>query len=665
MVLAVLALPAVLGAQAGQVATTAVVKFQDKTGRRSALLEAKATDAVALALADSKEYLVTPSREVDRELQSLGLQPPLGTVEAVRLGKRLDVDSVCLGEVLKATVDDRAGSATIQLQLLMVDVDAGELLDGATVSTSTKAIPGWTGTEADILNEALRQGAAEVVERMLSTHIRRGTVEVVLPTGACEINLGSQDGVQPGMKLVVLRPVYLRELETVTTRKIGWLEVAQTQPDLSYANPVRNVAPRTGDYVLRVYEPHAVVEKATAAQDRTKFLWGAGAVALLLAFAGIATNGNEGSPPPTPISYLYQDDYTQGRPPTIRVEFMNRDKAFGHLLFRGPTRYFPADPYWLVEVSTRGMGAGTVLAMDDIPDAKPQEEITITVNYRDESGDWTTEDVDCTWVHPMLDAGSTYYHRVQRVTRPQFPPGTNPPISGGTGSTENVFQGPEDNEIDQGGDFPMLSQASEPAGPVTYITPVSLESPRENDVPQDPWSITFTCDPTDGADDYMIEVFDGSDPNGWGQPIWRRTGLRPTGSMVTATWQPATGDLAENSTYWWHAGARKSTEVGPRGQGVPRVGVSPHEITGYVLSAMRAFQTTVIPPPPPGATSASAKSAGAAAVKGEQAGGRGSRKGAKAGSAQAKPQKGKGAPARHPRGRGGAWQMAPQAGAAR
>lgn len=633
VLLAATVLPAALWAQGGDVTTVAVVRFTDMTARRSSLLEAKATDAVALALSDSKEYLVTPAREVDREVQALALNLPLSMTEAVRLGKRLDVDCVCLGQVLVAAVNTTTGKGEVRLQIMMVDVEAAELLDGSTVTTQTKPIPGWSGTEADILNEALRQSAEEGVARMLATRVRRGSVDAVLPTGTCAINLGSEDGAASGMKLVVMRPVYLKELETVTLRKIGYLEVSRMHPDMCYADPVRNVAPRTGDYVVRVYEPQAVVIKEAAKQDRTKFVWGLASLALLGALAGIATGGNEGTKPPTPISYLYQD--TPGVRPTIRVEFLHGlDKAFGHLLFRGPIRYFPADPYYLVEVSTRGMGEERIRATEDLPDWRDQRDVTITVTFRDESGDYTTETVDITYMHPQLDPGSTYYHRIQRVTKPQFPPGTNPPI-GSTGGTEQVAQaaGPDENVIDQSGDFPMLSQASDPAGPVTYIEAPTLSTTvPQPGVPQNTASIDFEWSTVVGADDYMLEVYDAN-----GTVLLRRTGIRPTPPNIRENWRPAAGDLAGQSTYYWHVGARKKTEVGARGQGIPQCGAGSNLQVGYVLSSEQSFVTAPIPPGPVGTTTPVAGPGKIAAKPGKQA---------NATAGDTKPAKGGGKPGR-------------------
>ncbi|MGQ9733198.1 MAG: hypothetical protein ACUVX8_18225, partial [Candidatus Zipacnadales bacterium] len=594
--IALAVVPGILLAQKSEIATVAVVPFQDKTERQSSLLAAKATDAVALALQDSKEFLVTPAREVEREMASLNIQPPLSVNEAVRLGKRLDVDSVALGEVLVASADERTGRGTVRLQLMVVDVEAAELLDGATITAETKPLPGYTGTEAEILNEALRQGAEQLVAEMLASRIPRGTVEAVLPSGTCEINIGSQDGVRPGMKMVVMRPVYIKDLEMVTLRKIGRVEISTTQPDISYADPLRNVAPRTGDYVLRVYEPELLRLEAAAKQQRTKFLWGAAALALLVGLAGVATGTNETTAPPTPISYLHQN--AMGDTPVIRIEFAQLDKAWGHLLFRGHSAGFPADAPYLVEVVA---GPGTpqrIKIIDDTPQAIAQQDRTITVSFRDEEGDPTTEDVDCTWTHPALVPGEAYFHKVRRVTEPAFPPGTNPPLSQ-TGGTDNVFQDPT-NQIDVGGDWPMLSDATKAVGPVTYILPPQLIAPAPNASSQDTTAITFEWQPTTGADEYMVEVFDSSDPSGLRQPIFHREGIHPRGvATLSETWRPAAGDLEPLSIYYWRVGARKSTELSSRKQGYPRVGAGSNELIGWVLSEVRSFETADIPPPPP------------------------------------------------------------------
>jgi hypothetical protein len=391
-----------------------------------------------------------------------------------------------------------------------------------------------------------------------------------------------------------MRPIYLPELEKMTLRKIGRVEVSDTHPDICYADPLKGVAPRTGDYVLRVYEPLAVVKETAAKHRRTQFIAGVGALALLLGFAMIGTDGNVESPPPNPISYLHQS--AMGETPVIRIEFPTLDKSNGHLLFRGHTAGFPADAPYLVEVSAAPNGKENIKFMDDQPQAVPQQDRTITVNFRNEDGEPDTEDVDVTWTHPPLTAGGSYYHKIRRITEPAFPPGTNPPLA--TTGTENVAQDPT-NSIDTGHEFPMISQPTKVAGPVTYMLPVTLLSPPDNAPPQNTASLTFEWSPTTGADEYMVEVFPSSDPSGLQQPIFRRSGVRARGATsISETWQPATGDLAASATYYWRVGARKSLESGSKGQGVPQVGFGGNVLTGWVLSGMFSFETAPTPPPP-------------------------------------------------------------------
>ena len=161
------ALPVVALAQSRDVTTTAVVTFTDSSNRNSPLLEAKATDAVALALQDSREFLVTAARDVDREMRALGVTPPLSVAQAIRLGRRLEVDSVTVGEIFEASVDERSGAASVKIEMRMVNVEAEEALDGANITAKTRGLAGWHGTEADALNEALRQASEQVVAKAL------------------------------------------------------------------------------------------------------------------------------------------------------------------------------------------------------------------------------------------------------------------------------------------------------------------------------------------------------------------------------------------------------------------------------------------------------------------------------------------------------------------
>jgi hypothetical protein len=591
-------------AQLGRdVATTAVVQFEDRSGRQSRLLEARATDAVALALADSKELLVTPATDVEREMRALGLTSPLSLTQAVRLGGRLDVDSVTTGQILRIGVNQSTGQASVRLQMMMINVEAQEPLDGALVEVETRAKPGWQGTEADALNEGLREAAEQAVARMLATRVPKGTIEAVVASGNCEVNLGAQDGIKPGMKMVVMRPMYIRDLEKVVMRTIGRVVVAEALADICYATPQAFVAPRTGDAVLRIYEPEAVRGPAVAKKQAKSFLAVAAGLALVGALVSIGAGGNFSSPGPTPVSYLAQTA-PGDLEPVIRIKWPKPDRAFGHLLFRGENAGFPPDAPYLVEVSAAPNGEEEIPFLDDNPLFVDEQDRTITVAHLDESGEWVTDTVDCTWTHPPLTPGQAYFHRVRRVTRPLFPPGTNPPIAQGAGAIqrERAYQ-ILTNTIDQSSDFPMISEPTKVMGPVTYMVPVQLVRPAADALPQNPEGpIDFEWSQTTGADEYMLEIFPVSDPGGLGQAVFRQTNIRPTGSgNIALTLRFARGDLAGNSVFFWRAGARNSLEATnhPSGQGIPHVGLANTEILGWVLSEMRSFETAAEPPPTP------------------------------------------------------------------
>jgi len=206
----------------------------------------------------------------------------------------------------------------------------------------------------------------------------------------------------------------------------------------------------------------------------------------------------------------------------------------------------------------------------------------------------------------------------------------------------------------------MLSQASEPAGPVTYITAPTLGNQPEPGTPQNVGSIDFEWSTVAGADDYMLEVYDAS-----GTVLLRRTGIRPTGTTITETWLPASGDLEGNSTYYWHVGARKKTEVGAKGQGIPRVGYGSNEQVGYVLSSEGSFITAPTPPGPVGGTTpvAGTGTGKTVAKSGKTTGAAGSAKPAKPGGKPGKAGNGSRQPVRQPR--TPVWQAAPTVGPAR
>jgi hypothetical protein len=304
------------------------------------------------------------------------------------------------------------------------------------------------------------------------------------------------------------------------------------------------------------------------------------------------------------------------------VQYLSSNVANGHLLFRGEFAGFPPEAPYLVEV-TGQQGEERILFIDDIPTAYAETTRTITVQYVDETGEPVTATVDCTWIHPALQTGQVYYHRIRRVSKPQLPPGSNPPIGKGQVEIASAFGGPRPslspglkrasrtggyrpfqeptNTIEQSADFPMISEPSNVAGPVTYIVPSTLLPVQS--VPQNPnGPIDFAWTQTSGADEYMIQIFPAADFAGLGQPAFQMTGIRPTGPgnvTKTLTFSPP---LAASSAFVWRIGARNSLEAtdNPRGQGITQVTAGSTVLRGWVLTGMGSFTTNNQPPNPPG-----------------------------------------------------------------
>ena len=77
---AVVGFPADAGAQPQPVvssATCIVLPIVAPAGADASVVSEKATDALALALEDSREFIVSSKRDLNRELGSMGLAPPL------------------------------------------------------------------------------------------------------------------------------------------------------------------------------------------------------------------------------------------------------------------------------------------------------------------------------------------------------------------------------------------------------------------------------------------------------------------------------------------------------------------------------------------------------------------------------------------------------------
>jgi len=587
----VISAPATAEAQAQTAFSTAsvvVLPIRDTSGVTDTVDAQKATDALALALEASDEFTVTPKRDLQREVSAMGLVEPLAVPEQLRLAQRLQVKKVLSGYIGALAVNQLTGQVRVRLVVELLDVATFEFLDGANVSLTTKAIPGWSGERNQVVNEALREAAEAAVNDMVMSRTPVGTVTSVSDNGRLTVNIGATDGIAPGTEMVVMRPIYQQDLGQVRLVKMGTIAIRDVSNDMAWAAPLKEGRAKVGDRTYALHMNVARVDahkRTTNIKSTTKLLAG---LAALLGIAVMVTGDHTTSPPANVSARLFQQ--AAGEEAVIRVRVPARsipltEQVFAWLFYRREGQAnFPLIADYVVDIwpETR-LANGT---WDD--DAATRLDLNFSADYEylDNSGNQDTVSVDIDYNHPGLLPGGTYYYRVQRVVEPETRAGSGSPITTQISPAQvvaNINVNPQE----------ALSQGSKPTNPVTYFTPVTLQAPDNGSQNQSTSSITFSWATTLGANEYVLQVFPEDDPSGVRNPSYQVTQRRDAAGTMSAT---ISGSFTPSSRYYWRVGARRS------GEATPLMG----SIEGWLFSEMRDYTTAVAPPPPPGSSAADA-----------------------------------------------------------
>ena len=117
------------------VTSCVVLPFANATGHDDPVLPEKAAAAVALSLEGSREFLVTSTLDLNREMAALGIQSPVSKLEQMRLGEALRVEKVLTGTIGELSVNKGTGQARCSIEIKMLDVGVQDFLDGAVATT--------------------------------------------------------------------------------------------------------------------------------------------------------------------------------------------------------------------------------------------------------------------------------------------------------------------------------------------------------------------------------------------------------------------------------------------------------------------------------------------------------------------------------------------------
>lgn len=595
---AVVSFPAVAEAQAQPVVESAsaiVLPAIDPDGSNESVLSQKMTDALALELASSDEFIITSERDLQRELEQLELQPPLSVVEQVRLGERLQVDKVITGEIRSLRVHEETGQATIALAVAVLDVATGEFLNGANVSAVTKQLPGWTGEMNQVINDAVREVAVAAVEDILVSRIPEGFVTSVNNWGVATVNVGQDDRLKSGMEMLLLRPVYQRDLEKVIMVKVGRYSVSEVSARMAHLRPLGEGRARVGDRAYKLYRGPERMEAQRRKESSRQMLTTIAAVGALLGVVATATGSSTTSAPQGVSSRLFQQ--APGDEAVIRVRVPDSsipldEQSFAWLFYRSDGQQnFSLLADKLVGLVLEERLANNV--WDDASEFSGPFDIDQDFTYVTRAGDQEDGTISLLYYHWQLTGGHTYYHRVQRVVEPPGRAGAGAPIAtGGISSMQDELETPL-IEIDPS---EALGDGSTPTDGVTYFTPPVLQTPEHGASNQSTTSITFTWSASVGANEYVLQVFPEDDPDGVRNPDYQVTMRQDASGTLFET---IDASFTSGSTFYWRVGARRSGEAKPLNG---RLG------QGWLFSDIRSFTTAEAPPPPPGTSAASHQS---------------------------------------------------------
>ena len=592
---AVVSFPVAAEAQAQPVVESAsviVLPIQDTDGSVQSVVSQKATDALALAMEGSREFLVTSNMDLQRELNQLQLEPPLSDAEQIRLGDRLAVDQVASGEITHLRINDKTGQVDVGLAVAMLDVKTGEYLNGTNVSTTTKPIPGWHGEEARVINDALREITTEAVSRILNSRVEEGYVTSVNDFGIATLNIGRDDNLEPGVEMLLLRPVWQKDLEEMIMVKVGRYSVSEVTARSAKIVPIGDGYASVADRAYKLYRGPERMETLRRGESNKKTITTVAAILALLGVVAVATGSATDDAPEGVRSYLYQQ--APGSEAVIRVRVADSsvpldDQIFAWMFFRSDAQQnFSLLAQNLVGAVFEANLPGGV--WDDAP-AFQTYDVQRTFTWITPAGDEESGDIELLFHDLALQAGHTYYHRVQRVVEPPARAGSGAPVA--TAGLQPAQATPLEPAVLNVDPTDALGEGSAPTQGVTYFTPPTLQSPEDGAQNQSTSSITFTWNSTLGANEYILEVFPEDDPDGRRVPRYSaqiRQG--ESGTMFHTI-----NDTFNSSTrFYWRVGARRS------GEPLPKNGLLNER--GWLYSEMRTFTTAAAPPPPPGSTAA-------------------------------------------------------------
>ena len=225
--------------------TWAVVTFVNHTGYGAGEVGTEASDGFVVELGKSNKYDVLPRAQTEQSITDLGLVEPLDRIGLQKLARSLEADAVATGEVAAVSFRDNPRRATVTLIVRVVDRISGELVNGAVAKgTSTPRTGGFNDDDA-LVNEAIDKADFEAVRQISAFNLPRATVLIHPDPAHVTVNRGSQEGLYPGLNMLVTR----------NGTEVGRIRVSTVEPDEADATVTdEGLGINTDDIATAIYQ---------------------------------------------------------------------------------------------------------------------------------------------------------------------------------------------------------------------------------------------------------------------------------------------------------------------------------------------------------------------------------------------------------------------------
>jgi hypothetical protein len=590
-------IPLPASAQAGTI-EVAVVDFENKSKVPNEMFSTMARDAVVVELLRSGKFTSTKAEDVDATLEALGYKKKgvktiLTQAMMQRLGSELGVAAVVSGEIVSIKVDTGKKRADVKLAVRMLDVASGEWINGAAATGVSNPRVGYTGdSETDWIIEAINNAARSAVETMVQYIIPEAAIIGTYPNNRVLLNKGSQDGIVPGMEMIVIRRGETGVDEVVGRIKVS--RVSSTDAEAYVVHSVRGVKPE--DRVRAVYELPKITEDSDIQAPRTdskqriakgsKLLWTALAIAGLFALLKPGKDTPEEVPAGQVAAFAAPAEFGGGLDDMgVLIVWNNpRDVRFADIIeyhiWRDSATSYP------VLVREQNSAFPLSCALGSYDHHAVDDSMSRSFTSRSPGGDHTSlasADVNASGVVP----GRCHHYYISCVYRRQ-------PVSAE-------------------GDATYWETTPKYAGCATVfqqrprtVSPGDVEGSQYEDLSD----ITFVWEGCRGADTYVIEV--STSPSFPRDETWVGKVTQPTsqdGVTITRTFRdvlsscPELSNVQPGQKLYWRVGARNSRDnPGPYPAG-PSPQVSGEKNTRYIYSdpnELLSFQVVGGVPEPPG-----------------------------------------------------------------